>query len=151
VQQFEKENYLRWDSLGEFLALAVSLEHYADVTGNAQARVLGDTLDAATGRLLDEDKSPARRLGQIDNRGSHAWLAKFWADALAEQSTDAELAAHFAPIAERFDAEIALIDAELIDAQGHPNDLRGYYLPDPELASAAMRPSPTLNALIDSI
>jgi isocitrate dehydrogenase len=151
VQQFEKENYLRWDSLGEFLALAVSFEHYADAVGNPKATVLGETLDAATGKLLNEGKSPARRLGSIDNRGSHAWLAAYWAEALADQTDDAELAAHFAPIAERFAAEINKIDHELIDVQGHPNDIGGYYLPDADLAAAAMRPSTTLNDLVASI
>jgi isocitrate dehydrogenase len=151
VQQFEKENYLRWDSLGEFLALAVSFEHLAGVTGNAKAKVLADTLDAATGKLLNEDKSPARRLGQIDNRGSHAYLAQYWAEALADQTDDAELAAHFAPVAEAFRANERQIYDELIGAQGHPNDLGGYYMPDPARAAAAMRPSPTLNAIVDAI
>ena len=151
VQQFEKENYLRWDSLGEFLALAVSLEHYADVAGNPKAKVLGETLDAATGKLLDEGRSPARRLGSIDNRGSHAWLAAYWAETLAAQTDDAELAAHFGPIAERFAAQIDTIDQELIDAQGNANDLGGYYQPDADRAAAAMRPSETLNDLVASI
>ena len=151
VQQFQKENYLRWDSLGEFLALAVSFEHYADVTGNAKAKVLADTLDAATGKLLNEGRSPARRLGSIDNRGSHAYLAQYWAEALAAQTDDAELAARFAPIAEQFAAKSDQINEELIAAQGHPNDLGGYYMPDPDLAAAAMRPSPTLNGLVASI
>jgi isocitrate dehydrogenase len=151
VQQFEKENYLRWDSLGEFLALAVSLEHYANVTGKAKAKVLADTLDAATGKLLEENKSPARRLGSIDNRGSHAYLARYWAEALAAQTEDAELAARFAPVAAEFAAREQQIDDELIGAQGHTNDIGGYYLPDPELAAAAMRPSPTLNEIVASI
>jgi isocitrate dehydrogenase len=151
VQQFVKENYLRWDSLGEFLALAVSLEHFADVTGNPQARVLADALDAATGKLLNENKSPARRLGQIDNRGSHAYLAHYWSEALAAQTDDPELADRFAPIAEAFRAGEQQIHDELIGAQGHPNDIGGYYLPDPELAAAAMRPSPTLNTIVDAI
>ena len=151
VQQFEKENYLRWDSLGEFLALAVSFEHYADVTGNDHARILGETLDIATGKLLDENKSPARRLGQIDNRGSHAWIATYWAEALAAQTDDAELAARFAPVAKELTAHIEQIDAELIAAQGTPMDIGGYYFPDPDLASAAMRPSATLNSIIDGL
>jgi isocitrate dehydrogenase len=151
VQQFVKENYLRWDSLGEFLALAVSLEHFADVTGNPQARVLADALDAATGKLLNENKSPARRLGQIDNRGSHAYLAHYWAEALAAQTDDPELADRFGPIAEAFRAGEQQIHDELIGAQGRPNDIGGYYLPDPELAAAAMRPSPTLNTIVDAI
>jgi isocitrate dehydrogenase len=151
VQQFEKENYLRWDSLGEFLALAVSFEHYAEVTGNTKAKVLADTLDTATGKLLSEGRSPARRLGSIDNRGSHAYLAQYWAEALAAQTDDADLAATFAPIAERFAAKADQINEELIAAQGHANDLGGYYMPDPDLAAAAMRPSPTLNGLVASI
>ena len=150
VQQFEAENYLRWDSLGEFLALAVSFEHFAGVTGNARAQVLADTLDAATGRLLNENKSPARRLGQIDNRGSHAYIAQFWAEALAAQDADAELAARFAPIAEQLVAAEQQISDELIAAQGHPNNVGGYYQPDPALAAEAMRPSATLNAIIDA-
>ena len=151
VQQFQKQNYLRWDSLGEFLALAVSFEHLATVTGNARAQVLADTLDAATGKLLDTGKSPARKLGQIDNRGSHAWLAHYWADELAAQTADAELAERFAPIAEAFAAQQDQIDAELLAVQGTPVDLGGYYRPDPTKADAAMRPSATLNALIATI
>jgi isocitrate dehydrogenase len=151
VQQFQKENYLRWDSLGEFLALAVSFEHLAAAAGNARAQVLADTLDAATGKLLDTGKSPARKLGQIDNRGSHAWLAHYWAAELAAQTADAELTQRFAPIAEAFAAQQDQIDAELLAAQGTPVDLGGYYLPDPAKADAAMRPSATLNALIATI
>jgi isocitrate dehydrogenase len=151
VQQFQKENYLRWDSLGEFLALAVSFEHLAEVTGNAAAQVLADTLDAATGKLLSNGKSPARKLGQIDNRGSHAWLAHYWADELAAQTADEQLAKRFAPIAEAFAAQQDQIDAELLGAQGTPVDLGGYYQPDPAKAEAAMRPSQTLNDLIASI
>ena len=151
VQQFVRENYLRWDSLGEFLALAVSLEHFSDVTGNTQAKVLGRTLDVATGRVLDEDKSPARRLGQIDNRGSHAWLAVYWAQALAEQTDDPALAERFAPIAAQLAEHADTIDAELIAAQGQPVDLGGYFRPDPARAAAAMRPSTTLNDILDAI
>ena len=151
VQQFEKENYLRWDSLGEFLALAVSFAHFAAVTGNQKAKVLADTLDDATGRLLNENKSPARRMGQIDNRGSHAYLAQFWAEALAAQGDDPDLAQHFAPVAAAFQANEQQINDELIDDQGHPNDVGGYYMPDPALAEAAMRPSATLNAIVDGI
>ena len=151
VQQFEKENYLRWDSLGEFLALAVSLEHFGDVTNNAKAKVLGEALDAATGKLLRENKGPARRLGSIDNRGSHAYLAHYWAEALAAQTDDADLAAKFAPVAAEFAEHEAQIHDELISAQGHPNDLGGYFMPEPDLAAAAMRPSPTLNGIIASI
>ncbi len=151
VQQFVKENYLRWDSLGEFLALAVSLEHFSDVTGNSQAKVLGATLDDATGRVLDENKSPARRLGQVDNRGSHAWLAVFWAQALAEQTDDPALAQRFAPVAAQLIAHADTINDELIAVQGSPVDLGGYYQPDPAKAAAAMRPSKTLNDILDAI
>jgi isocitrate dehydrogenase len=148
VQQFEKVNYLRWDSLGEFLALAVSLEHYAGVTGNARAQVLADTLDTATGKLLNERKSPARKLGHIDNRGSHAYLAMYWAQALAAQTDDAELAARFAPLAVALTEHEATINDEMIGAQDHPNDIGGYYLPDPALTAEAMRPSPTFNRIL---
>ncbi len=151
VQQFLKENYLRWDSLGEFLALAVSLEHFSEVTGNSRAKVLGDTLDAATGRVLDENKSPARRLGKIDNRGSHAWLAVYWAQALAAQTDDPTLAGRFAAIAEQLTANADSINDELIAAQGDPVDIGGYFRPDPVKAAAAMRPSQTLNDILAGI
>jgi len=151
VQQFQKENYLRWDSLGEFLALASSFEHLATTTGIAATQVLADALDAATGKLLEENKSPARRLGQIDNRGSHAYLANYWAEALATQTADPALAERFGPIAEAFAAQQAQIDTELLGAQGSPVDVGGYYKPDPAKLDAAMRPSPTLNALIAEI
>ncbi|MBL6763674.1 MAG: NADP-dependent isocitrate dehydrogenase [Verrucomicrobiae bacterium] len=149
VQQFQEENYLRWDSLGEFLALAVSLEHLGDTFGNPKAKLLGTTLDTATEKLLTENKSPSRRLGEIDNRGSHFYLALYWAQALAAQDDDAGLKAHFAPIAEQLAANESKIAAELIGAQGSPTDIGGYYQPDDAKASAAMRPSPTLNAIID--
>ncbi len=151
VQQLVKENYLRWDSLGEFLALAVSFEHLAKVTGNARAQVLADTLDAATGQLLENDKSPARRLGQIDNRGSHFYLALYWAQALAGQSDDAELAATFAPVAEALAANEQQIVDELLAVQGQPADIGGYYAPDAAKTTAVMRPSPTFNAIIDAL
>jgi isocitrate dehydrogenase len=151
VQQLVKENYLRWDSLGEFLALAVSFEHLAQRSGNRVAQVLADTLDAATGKLLETGKSPARRLGQIDNRGSHAYLAHYWAEALADQTTEPELAAHFAPIAAAFAEKQSQIDEELLGVQGSPVDLGGYYKVDVAKTDAAMRPSATLNAIIDSI
>jgi isocitrate dehydrogenase len=151
VAQFERENYLRWDSLGEFLALAVSFEHCSDVTGNRAARILAETLDTATGMVLAHDRSPARRLGQIDNRGSHAYLAQYWADALARRTDTPELSAHFAPIAASFEQHEAQIHAELLAVQGSPVDLGGYYRPDPIAAEAAMRPSTTLNSIIDSI
>jgi isocitrate dehydrogenase len=151
VQQLVKENYLRWDSLGEFLALAVSFEHLANVTGNARAQILADTLDAATGRLLENGKSPARRLGQIDNRGSHFYIALYWSQALAEQTDDPELAAKFAPIAAELSANEQTIVDELLAVQGQPADIGGYYAPDAAKATAVMRPSPTFNAAIDAI
>ena len=151
VQQFEKENHLRWDSLGEFLALGASFEHLAQVTGNAKAQVLADTLDAATARFLDENKSPSRRAGEIDNRGSHYFLAQYWARALADQDADADLAAKFAAVADALEGQQATIEAELLAPQGSPADVGGYYQPVPAMADAAMRPSATLNAIIDGI
>ena len=149
IQQLMEENYLRWDSLGEFLALAVSLEHLAEVAGNAGARVLAEALDVATARFLDEDKSPTRRLGGIDNRGSHFYLALYWAEAMRDQQADAELAAAFAGLADAMSSNEATIVEELIAVQGQAVDLGGYYRPDAAKAAAAMRPSATLNALID--
>ena len=151
VQQLVKENYLRWDSLGEFLALAVSFEHLADVTDNARARVLGATLDRATGTLLDENKGPARKVGQLDNRGSHVWLALYWAQELAKQTDDAALAETFAPVAQALSDNIATISQELVDAQGHPVDIGGYYRPDAAKVASVMRPSQTFNAIIDAL
>ncbi len=151
VQQLLKVNYLRWDSLGEFLALAVSFEHLADVTGNAHARMLGETLDAATGLVLENRKSPARRLGKLDNRGSHFYLALYWAQALAAQTGDPDLAAVFAPLAAELAANEEQIVAEINGVQGAPADVGGYYLPDPEMASAVMRPSPTFSAALASL
>ena len=151
VQQLQGENYLRWDSLGEFLAIAESLRHLAQTEGNARATVLGDALDKATERVLTEGRSPARKLGQIDNRGSHFYLALYWAQALAEQTEDADLAQRFAPVAEELGAKEEQIAAELLDVQGQPVDLGGYYRPDDELTSAAMRPSATFNAVIDAL
>jgi isocitrate dehydrogenase len=151
VQQLVKENYLRWDSLGEFLALAVSLEHLAQATGNQRAQVLADTLDRATGTFLDENKSPARRVGSIDNRGSHFYLALYWAEELAAQTEDAELAADFAALATRLRNEESAITEELLAVQGSPVDIGGYYRPDDVLASAVMRPSATLNAALASL
>ncbi len=149
VQQFVQEGHLRWDSLGEFLALAVSLQHFARRHGNAQAALLGDTLNDATARFLEENKSPSRRVGELDNRGSHYYLAAFWAKALATQESDAELRAHFEPIAANLEASEDAIVSELTAAQGAPVDIGGYYRPDPGLASLAMRPSATLNAIIE--
>jgi isocitrate dehydrogenase len=151
VQQFQKEGYLRWDSLGEFSALGASLEHIAATTRNAKAAVLCETLDAAIGKFLDHNKSPARKVGEIDNRGSHFYLAMYWAEALAAQDKDQELKARFAKVARALQENEAKINAELIGAQGKPVDLGGYYQPDPVKTGKAMRPSPTLNAIIDGI
>jgi len=151
IQQLIEEGYLRWDSLGEFLALAVSLEHLGQTFNNDRAAVLAETLDEATGKFLDNDKSPARRVGQIDNRGSHFYLAMYWAQALASQDKDAELSAIFTPVASSMEANEAKINQELIGAQGKPQDIGGYFHPDPDKAYRAMRPSPTLNQIIDAI
>ncbi|HET8989035.1 MAG TPA: NADP-dependent isocitrate dehydrogenase [Humibacillus sp.] len=151
VQQLVQENYLRWDSLGEFLALAVSFEHLSEVTGNARAKILGETLDRATGRLLDENKGPARKVGQIDNRGSHVWLALFWAQELAQQTDDAELAAKFSAVAQALSDNEATISKELVDAQGHPVDIGGYYRPDADKVADVMRPSKTFNEIIATL
>ncbi len=151
VQQFLEENYLRWDSLGEFFALAPSFEHVAETFKLSKAKVLADTLDAATGKFLETDKSPGRKLGTIDNRGSHFYLALYWAQALAAQSTDAELKAVFAPIAEKLTASEAKIVEELLAVQGKPVDVGGYYLPDEAKASAVLRPSATFNAILSTL
>jgi isocitrate dehydrogenase len=148
VQQFNQENHLRWDSLGEFLALAASLEHFSTVTGNTKAKVLADTLDQATGKFLDSNKSPSRKVGELDNRGSHFYLAMYWAEALAAQSGDAELQAEFAPLSKVLQENEAKIVGELNDAQGPAMDIGGYYLPNVELGSRAMRPSATFNAAL---
>ena len=151
VRQLLEDNYLRWDSLGEFLALAEALRHVAEVGGNARAAVLADALDAATTRLLEDDRSPARRLGGIDNRGSHAWLALYWAHELAVQDADAELAARFAPVAEALEAANEAVQAELVAVQGRPVDIGGYYRPDQDRTDAVMRPSTALNRIIDAL
>ncbi|MGA5868973.1 NADP-dependent isocitrate dehydrogenase [Streptomyces cinereoruber] len=151
VQQLVKENYLRWDSLGEFFALAASFEHLATTTGNTRAQVLADTLDRATGTFLNEDKSPTRRLGGIDNRGSHFYLALYWAQELAAQTEDADLAKAFAPFAENLAANEGKIVDELIAVQGSPAEIGGYYQPDPAKAAAVMRPSATLNEALASL
>ncbi|CAM2973889.1 NADP-dependent isocitrate dehydrogenase [Vibrio rarus] len=150
VQQVEKENHLRWDSLGEFLALAASLEHLSEMTGNEKARVLAQTLDAATGQFLDENKSPSRRVGELDNRGSHYYLARFWAEALAQQNQSSELASQFAPVAADLAANENRIVTELNEAQGVAGVMGGYYLPVDALAKQLMRPSATLNQIIDN-
>ena len=151
VQQFVQEGYLRWDSLGEFLALGVSLEHLAATFNNEKAQLLADTLDQANTKFLDNNKNPARKVGQIDNRGSHFYLALYWAEAVAAQTRDKALATLFAKVAEQLQENEAKINAELIGAQGSPQDIGGYYNPDPILTEKAMRPSATLNAIIDAI
>ncbi|GAA4188282.1 NADP-dependent isocitrate dehydrogenase [Microbacterium oryzae] len=151
VQQLVEEDYLRWDSLGEFFALAASFEHLAQTTGNAQAQVLADTLDAATATFLEQDRSPGRKLGTIDNRGSHFYLALYWAQELAQQTSDADLAAAFAPLAETLAANEQKIVEELLAVQGKPADIGGYYRPDPAKTDAVMRPSQTLNSAIDAL
>ena len=148
VQQFQEEAYLRWDSLGEFMALAASFDHLANTQGNSKAKVLADTLDRATGTFLINDKSPARKIGDIDNRGSHFFLSLYWAQELAAQDVDAQLKAEFTPIAKAMTENEAKIVKELADAQGKAVDMGGYYLPDDAKTSAAMRPSATLNAII---
>lgn len=151
VQQFEQEGYLRWDSLGEFLALAASLEHLAKVANNSAAKILADTLDQANAKFLESNKSPARKVGEIDNRGSHFYLALYWAQALAQQTQDKNLQARFVKIAKELEQNEAKISTELLAAQGKPVDVGGYYHPNDAKASKAMRPSPTLNAIIDAI
>ncbi|MFE9247462.1 NADP-dependent isocitrate dehydrogenase [Streptomyces sp. NPDC007088] len=151
VQQLVKENYLRWDSLGEFLALAVSFEHLAQTTGNARAQVLADTLDRATGTFLNEDKSPSRKLGGIDNRGSHFYLALYWAQELAGQTEDAQLAESFAALAQSLAEQEEKIVGELIAVQGSPADIGGYYQPDSAKAASVMRPSATFNEALASL
>jgi isocitrate dehydrogenase len=151
VEQFIKEGYLRWDSLGEFLALQASLEHLAQTQNNKKAQVLADALDEANAKFLATDKSPARKVGQIDNRGSHFYIAMYWAEALANQTLDSEITAKFAPIAKAMQENEAKINEELIAAQGKPQDVGGYYQPISEKTYAAMRPSATLNAIVDAI
>ncbi len=148
VQQFQAENCLRWDSLGEFLALAASLEHLADRTGNPRARVLAEALDAATGEYLKHNRGPARKVGELDNRGSHFYIGMYWAHAMAAQTSDAALAAHFAPLAAELAANEQAIVSELNGAQRRAMDIGGYYHPNTKLAAAAMRPSATLNAIV---
>jgi isocitrate dehydrogenase len=151
VQQFQQEDCLRWDSLGEFLALGVSLEHLAQKFGNAKAQVLAETLDQANGKILDNNRSPARKVGEIDNRGSHFYLALYWAQALASQSKDSEIQTRFAPLAKALTDNEAKINAELLAAQGKPVDMGGYYHPDFDKISKAMRPSTTFNAALNAI
>jgi isocitrate dehydrogenase len=151
VQQFQEEGYLRWDSLGEFLALAASLEHLAKVANNQAAKMLADTLDQANAKFLESNKSPARKVGEIDNRGSHFYLALYWAQALAQQTQDMSLQGRFVKIAKELEQNEAKISGELLAAQGKPVDVGGYYHPDDAKASKAMRPSHTLNAIVDAI
>ncbi|WP_144997915.1 NADP-dependent isocitrate dehydrogenase [Kocuria marina] len=151
VQQLQEENHLRWDSLGEFLALAASFEHLASRYDNAKAQVLADTLDRATGTFLNENKSPSRKVNELDNRGSHYYLAMFWAEELAQQTEDSELAQAFQKVASELRENEDTINAELLDVQGSPADLGGYYWPVPEKVSAVMRPSATLNEIVDGL
>ena len=152
VQQFQEEGYLRWDSLGEFLALAASLEHLAKAANNQSAKILADTLDQANAKFLESNKSPARKVGEIDNRGSHFYLALYWAQALAEQTQDKNLASTFYQNCQgAWRTMKPRSTAELLGAQGKPVDMGGYYHPDDEKTSKAMRPSPTFNAIVDAI
>ena len=151
VQQFQQEGYLRWDSLGEFLALVPSLEHLSKTSNNPSAKILADTLDRANAKFLESNKSPARKVGEIDNRGSHFYLALYWAQALAEQTQDKNLQARFAKVAKELEQNEAKITSELLSAQGKPVDMGGYYHPHDEKTTKAMRPSPTLNAIVDAI
>ena len=151
VQQLLAENHLRWDSLGEFLAIAVSLEDLSQKTGNTKAGVLAKTLDIANGKFLNSNKSPSRKVGELDTRGSHFYLTLYWAQALAEQDEDQELKTFFTPVAEQLSASEASIAAELIDNQGSAQNISGYYHPDVALTETVMRPSQTLNSIIDNI
>jgi isocitrate dehydrogenase len=151
VQQFQAEGYLRWDSLGEFSALGASLEHLGNMFKNDKALVLAEALDQAIAKFLDTNKSPSRKVGEIDNRGSHFYLALYWAQALAAQSKDAGLKATFAAAAGQLEANEAKINGELLAAQGKPVEMGGYYHPDAEKIMKAMRPSPALNAIIDAL
>lgn len=151
VQQFEKENHLRWDSLGEFLALAVSLEHLGRTTNNPKAIVLSETLDEATDKFLENKKSPSRKVGELDNRGSHFYLAMYWAQELASQNKNAELKTQFTPVAESLIENESVIVNELNSAQGTPINLNGYYLPNEEVVIAEMRVSKTLKSILTTI
>jgi isocitrate dehydrogenase len=151
VQQLVEENHLRWDSLGEFLALAASFDHLGSTAGNDRARILGETLDRATGTFLDENKSPSRKVGEIDNRGSHFYLALYWAQELARQDEDAALAAAFGDIAQRLADNEETISSELLAVQGHPVDIGGYYRPDDARTTEVMRPSRTFNEVLATL
>jgi isocitrate dehydrogenase len=151
VQQFLEENYLRWDSLGEFLALAVSIEDLGERTGNAKALVVARALERATGKILENNKSPARKVGELDNRGSHFYLALYWAQALGSQTDDEDLRTRFGAVARELEKSETKIVAELQRVQGEPVDIGGYYHPDRALVARAMRPSATLNAILGGI
>jgi isocitrate dehydrogenase len=151
IEQFISEGYLRWDSLGEFMALQASLEHLAQTQNNEKAQILADALDEANEKFLANDKSPSRKIGSIDNRGSHFYLAMYWAEALANQKKSLEIAGIFAPVAQAMVENEAKINDELLGAQGKPQDIGGYYYPNTEKTDDAMRPSATLNKIIDSI
>ena len=151
VEQLLEENHLRWDSLGEFLALAASFEHLAQTTGNERAQILAETLDPATAKFLNENKSPSRRGGEIDNRGSHFYLALYWAEELASQTKDSELAAAFSQLVEALRANESVIADELLAVQGAPVDLGAYYHPDPAKVNALMRPSKTFNEVLSAL
>jgi isocitrate dehydrogenase len=151
VQQFLKEGHIRWDSLGEYCALVPSLEQASAADNNPKAKILAETLDEGIGKYLENQKLPSRKVKEIDNRGSSFWLALYWAEALAAQDKDAELKARFSAVAAELGKNAEKIDAELIDCQGSPVDIGGYFKPDPAKAAAAMRPSATLNAIIDAM
>jgi len=151
IEQFIEEGYLRWDSLGEFLALQASLEHLAQTQNNPKAQILADALDEANAKFLAEDKSPGRKLGTIDNRGSHFYLATYWAEALANQTKDADIAAKFTPVAKALAENENKINEELIGSQGKAQEIDGYYRPDFDKTDAAMRPSATLNEIVNGI
>ena len=151
VQQLVEENHLRWDSLGEFLALGACFEDLGDKTGNKRATLLGKTLDGAIGKLLENDKGPSRKTGELDNRGSQFYLAMYWAQELAKQTEDSELADHFAKLAKTLEENEDTIVAELAEVQGDSVDIGGYYWPDPEKTTAIMRPSKTLNATLEGV
>ena len=151
VQQFLEEGHLRWDSLGEFCALVASFEHVGEVFKNDKAKLLAETLDQAIGQHMEHDRAPSRRVNELDTRGSHFYLALYWAQALARQTNDLELQARFEPVAEQMAANEEKIIQELNDAQGQPVDIGGYYHPNQEMAASAMRPSGTLNAIVDTL
>ena len=151
MEQFLEEGHLRWDSLGEFMALAVSLEHYGRKNNSPRARILGNALDQATEKFLEENKSPSRKVGELDTRGSHFFLALYWAEALADQDEDADLKSLFRDIAESLSKESETISGELLEAQGSPQEIGGYYLPHAEKVARAMRPSRTFNEILDRI